>query len=477
MVTPYEQLRDWEKVAYLAARDSYNYDDDIPVFAVKPSSKFKQILRNEDYEACTREEVNRLKRLRSRRGLRGNIPLGFSFRKKSTTLQYSSVQSYDSLAVYYLGSPADLTMVLAFRGTDPCDPVRFMNYIPDTFEAECMALLRRDLRGVAVPENLRWGTLSMVRFMESNNMTWSESEQYGTRTCPDPCVGCKLMSKEDIQLRVCQKFCNFTNPLSAYPSKRRPDQNLRLWNVYQYPAFVKDDLLGGENRAQQNSDCYADRFIVGSSTDLTRRTNVSADIKHQDTAYAALYAVKTAKPRRVIFTGHSLGGSLAFNTYKIALELYSSVATRPVLYFAGFNPASLRNFDTSRLERYDDRWQERAKIHRISGDVVSFLSGKREADGGIPVTSWVTGERPLESLESQSSDTKIHGIFTFQTCPAITTDDYNVRRAQDARSPLIDPYLDIVPVFNFKGYKGNLSLTDFGPIDVTGLRKSYEGFR
>ena len=407
MSTPYSGLRYWEQLGYLAAKDSYNYDDNIPAYKLK-TGREQTIL---EYERAEKGAFDRIKRVRSRPYVRGDIRLS-----NGQTMKYHSSDSADSISVY----TTEDTLVLGFRGTDPGDPVRFMNWIPSAsaakskglpgFDEQCkkvflsMLPAKKKTREVLDEvDRFYWGSEEFNQLIYRLGGALVEREKFGTPQCPDPCSNtCNpTMTKETIQNKVCGMYCSF--PLSS-PNLQKVKGV--YWNIYQYDT----SLEGGENRAQENSDCNSDRQIVLATSTPERMSVLRRDPKHKATAKWAIDVIDkllVGKRKNVIFAGHSLGGSLAFHAYVSALEYKNSDEE---YFYVGFNAASLGNYDSVRrsLDRYDKTWRFKCAAHRIDTDAVSLDYGKL-----IPTVTYGSkfGALPV------SIDFWVHGIYVFQTCP------------------------------------------------------------
>ena len=251
----------------------------------------------------------------------------FNFLKKK--IVYLGELSTDTFGVWQIKSSS--TLIFACRGTSS-DPIRLLNFIPSTYNEKFKA-------------ELAARNLSVRQF---EDLPFSANDLYSSRayTCDSP----KLpLTRADIIEAVNAYFCRVGPSLLLYePEPRHIASNV--------------SLNGGAFYAKNFSDCKADRTILLDSS------NLKDDLKHVFVGRKALELLSTKKYNKMIFAGHSLGGSLAFHAFK---ECSIKFPEMDLTYY-GFDAAQLSNFGVSDLNRARPSWRQNARQYRMNSDIVSF---------------------------------------------------------------------------------------------------------
>jgi hypothetical protein len=276
----------------------------------------------------------------------------------------------DSVGFWYHEDTQSL--VIGFRGTDIADPERYLGFIPENFKER------------------------LDQTMEEMNPFDDKLTYNTTCNCTQP-IRCKPEeSYEDVLVKTNQSFCTFGFFHTGFD-----------YNLYGRERQTFDYALeGGKYRCLPNSDCNADQNILNGAL----KGGIENDPKHVEVSNWALSRLmdQRLKPmrecQRIIFAGHSLGGSLAFFTYLMAQNRFPSEK----LFFAGFNSGSLDNFNKFAMPL--DNWKSRCIAHRIRKDIVSFKYGDQ-----IPTIIYKRfdmddNEEPI----SQLSGPLIHGLKAFK---------------------------------------------------------------
>lgn len=400
MSAPIDDFSWWELLGYHAANDAYSYDNRLPVYIggkkTTPTAYMKSFQSTPDERA------------------------DILVRELKGTMRYRSDLSTDSVAVWTFKSrtkDSDDVLVLGFRGTDNVDPARFMNWIPEGYKQALADKMRTKYVGIKGLDNAiaKIGTGKFKALARAMGLKDTEAE-----TCGNFCdSSCAADSIEGLLGSVTNDFCTFQK-LRDPPSTRKPD-NSPYWDIYRYDVDPEDvarirswpaemALQGGVNAGHNNCDCVADRYITNGSIDayvpsrFAFGDDIRNDAKHKATAqWAHKIIAKMPSYSSIVFAGHSLGGSLAFNAYSIALWLLGRSRT---CYYVGFNPGTLRNFDNvaKHLKAYDPYWEYRAVVHRNSGDVVSMVGSSY-----VPIVTHTDSRLPKRI---PSAARYVHGITT-----------------------------------------------------------------
>jgi len=280
-----------------------------------------------------------------------------STRKSINDLDYISNLSRDSVAVFLSKGP-NKKLVFAFRGTDLCDPLRFLNYIPNDYEE----------------------TIQEIVFDETGYEGLFGSAEFNARFNEDD----KRFFLREATARYCQ--------MDSLYGLSTEEHNSKFFNV----SSDYYGLEGGYNAAP-NSDCKADNVIFKASTGVYGE-NVARDSKHIETYQWTRDVIKYVSVRfniqTIVFTGHSLGGSLALHAYLKCDDERKM--------FKAFNAASLKNFDGLH------RALNKSAIHyRIYRDTTSYLTGRY-----VPTVSYVIENADVEFTSLSNED--FHGLEMFK---------------------------------------------------------------
>jgi hypothetical protein len=282
-----------------------------------------------------------------------------SVRKSIGELDYVSKLSRDSVAVFLSKGP-NKKVVFAFRGTDLCDPLRFLNYIPNDYEE----------------------TLQEIVVENSGFLGLFGSDEFNRRFNED--------QKRAFLYQATSRYCQ----MDALYGLSTEEHNAKYFNV----ALQGGSLSGGYFYAAPNSDCKADNVIFQASTGVYGE-NVARDYKHIETSKWAQRVIDAVKVRfnieSIIFTGHSLGGSLALHAYLRCDD------ERKI--FKGFNAASLKNLDG--LHRALN--PSTAVHYRIYRDTTSYLTGRY-----VPTIAYVIEDAANEFTTLSNED--FHGLQIFK---------------------------------------------------------------
>lgn len=283
-----------------------------------------------------------------------------SFRKTIGDLEYVSKLSRDSVAVFLSKGP-NKKLFFAFRGTDLCDPLRFLNYIPNDYE--------ETIQEIVYDRTSYEGPFGDAEF----NRRFNEEE------------------RRLFLYSATSRYCKMD---SLYLSTE--EHNAKFFNVAQ-DRDLKEQLEGGYSYGAPNSDCKADNVIFKASVGIYGE-NVARDSKHLDTFKWTREVIEYAKLhfniQSIIFTGHSLGGSLAYHAYLKCDD------ERKV--YRGFNAASLKNFDG--LHR---AMNDKAIHYRIYRDTTSYLTGQY-----VPTVAYVIENADVEFASLSNED--FHPLHMFK---------------------------------------------------------------
>lgn len=425
--TPLSRFTDWEKLGYYAASEAYKYDNSLPMY---------NGILNAPIQGGP--DLQYLRSLRSNPDLRNNIEVS------GTIFRYISELSTDSVAVYF----HEGTLVLGFRGTDNIDPVRYMNWVPHEVRGNSQTFTFRDALERITNEEL--AAHNKPRIVFSNSLHWGSPQfekQFAARggrytrtdVCGIECTACTStnigLTKANILEKACALYCTFQKVGGGPPALNVPRDatSRKFFNVYRYNfdktfaernTIFQGGLVGRFNsgNCEKNSDCFADYQIrhesgVALADPLGFRNayaNIRNDEKHRQCVLCAFNAydtlVQSHSIKNIIFSGHSLGGSLSFFAYALALEKLSRVKC----FYVGFNAATLKNMNNKAkyLGSYDSDWKSRARNHRNTGDIVSFFYGEH-----VPMVEYVPIANPsLKLIPDTNSPGYIHGLDTFGTC-------------------------------------------------------------
>ena len=348
-------------------------------------SRFAYYASNESYKYDAQDVST--SPFRSSRDTRESFRVNFAGR--SFRADYVPEWSLDTVAAYVHGK----TLILAFRGTDPVDPARYLNYMPTDYEErvdDSLQKLAPRIQGDTFAK--RWAKVPFVpadSFCSCNEKRCGDT--YDT-----------VISRETILGKVNMSYCGLPS-VTAIDTARPKDVTKDRWDV----------LLGGASNASMYSDCKSDNYITYSRLTgfvfAKTSKNVASDEKHKYTNQWTQSVVAQFQKRKglnIILTGHSLGGSLAFHAY---IRLLKTVDPG-LVYYVGFDAAVLSNFNDA-VKYLPNGWTQNAIHYRMYGDGVSALFGY------VPTLTYSRGNKsPLRA----SFDNLIHGLFVFQKCPFVT---------------------------------------------------------
>lgn len=374
MSTPYETWNDICKTAWNSCVQAYMYDTQI-------------IARH--------NALNEYLKYRSTELLRHNFTVGDEF-------VYESELSTDTLCVFTCMKGKDLVVSIGYRGTDPVDPMRFLNFIPEDYDKK-------------LAQNFREAT--HLRFKDWNDTTKNPYTNY------DEAQSCKssitLSPREKVLEQTTKEYASL-NATALFSSAK---------SIQSFQRKEKHDLhwmyLQGGNRAAPLSDFIADVNI--GSTRLGSRNLAVIDEKHKAAILHTEKVVAAMTSRQsesllVILGGHSLGGSLALGSFLHCKATY----TRDIRFrFVGFNAATLVNFDEviesmpQHIFRVGHTLQIRDAIHfRNEGDFVSVGAGYGLGKW-IPTITYESSDVKktwISYIKESDTAANIHGIWSFYTC-------------------------------------------------------------
>jgi len=272
-------------------------------------------------------------------------------------LQYVPEYSSNTFAVWVEERNANSdvkTIVVAFRGTDITDPVRYINFIPTNWElllAEQIDVAHNLNKTINWPNN--YNALSpkaKIEYIRVNQNTNSFQN--------------KNVTLREMQTKALGQLTNFqicayrSSPLQTNESEIKPKVLVNNWNI----------LEGGKevptaNPSHPYSDAAADCAITAVQTNFTTGivsdkdyNKLYNDPKH---ARAATFLqavlreeVKDFSFHKIIVTGHSLGGSLGcYALLKHFINGNNKYFGDHIDYkFIGFNSGTLSNFNKLAIE-------------------------------------------------------------------------------------------------------------------------------
>ena len=292
-------------------------------------------------------------------------------------------------------------LVIGFRGTDTADPERFLGFVPTDYEEKLKSVMLQKKDLDSIPYNA-----------ECN--------------CSAP-ITCKTrLSYEDILIETTKKFCEFGIAHSGFDHKLQGRER----ETYNYDIRGGYDIKGGlRYRCTKNSDCNSDQTILNASLSIG---DIYNDLKHQEVSSWVVNKLKQKifrgrNVKHIIFAGHSLGGSLAFYTYLKVCSL--GTIDNKMLYFAGFNSGSLKNYDDFGFPT-DRTWKKRCEAHRILKDIVSLYYGNMIPTYVYKRPDTSNGEEGYRVL----SGPNVHGIKNFMCTNYEPYIEYNVSGSSPKRS-------------------------------------------
>lgn len=339
---PYNTWPETSKVAYEVAFQMYFYDKNLADYltSIDPYT----------------EHYRTTKRFREQ------------FAVRSITYHYKSLL-YDTVGIW----ESDDSLIIGFRGTST-DPLRLLNYIPVDYHQRLLANLKS--KG--------------LKFSEFINLPYMKERD---KSCDKLQFKKGKLDRNSIIAEVTGTYCTIglTTPISSPTRANKKAEYTRDIDRIKSKVFEgltglkaggQNELNGGYSHASSFSDCKADANIAFASSTNT----LNQDPKH---LFAAEFAKKIIdeykNKKKIIFTGHSLGGSLAFYAFKQCLLDYQEKNTghperKNGYYFVGFNAATLKNIDMARVSQYDtlQTWKDRAIHYRNNTDIVSYLYGETD---------------------------------------------------------------------------------------------------
>jgi len=345
MTDPYSSFRDWEKLGFHAALNVYGYDN-----TVRGTKRYRSNLNNRG--TIYLEDYTRMNYLRGGQMQINNDSVGFWYHDSSRSL------------------------VVGFRGTDTADPERFLGFIPDGYKERLNETMNAlNPLGIELPYNSFCSCDKPIR-------------------CEGP------LSYEKVLEKTTKMICDFGVFHRGFD-----------YNLYGRERQTFDYSISGGDiyRCMPNSDCNADQNILNANF----YSDITNDPKHTEVFNWVLdrlqrNVIKQIREcERIIFAGHSLGGSLALFSF---LEASQSGLFDPTkLYFTGFNSGNLKNFDKVNFPT-DQNWRDRCHAHRIRKDIVSYRYGTKVPTYTYSRPDMTSGEEPHNRL----SGPNIHGINTFK---------------------------------------------------------------
>jgi hypothetical protein len=412
MTAPYDTWNNVCKAAWNASSQSYSYDLNLIVrqaLAKNPSAS--QTSR----KVISGEALANYGKYRSNNETRKNFTLQseHSISTDRKEFVYKSEMSLDTVSVHVLSERTQDVVVLGFRGTDPADPMRLLDYIPEDYDSKLKSNYEK-----ALERPFTWDRWNSLKFQDYSRSTCTEvvEDKSDKR-------GSILSKTTELYANVGGVATNYLSDFSgsavssAITQKRRESD--KQW----------DYLHGGADRAAPYSDFVSDLLIAkGKVVESSDKNIRSIDEKHMEAARHAEKVVKyflgLGKKTIFIFSGHSLGGSLALISHircKTAFEESN-------IWYVGFNAGQLKNFDSffqkviTSKELFDHYLKQ--TIHFTNQyDIVSQgykkvgLFGYTPLAGlgsYIPVVEYFVSDAAKHYIASTHSG--VHGIWTFAEC-------------------------------------------------------------
>lgn len=358
--------------------------------------------------------TNSYNKFRSSERIRGDFDLdGRMFR-------YDSSLSSDTFTVHAAKLPHMTAVILGFRGTDTMDPMRYLNYIPDSYEAR-------------LAENFQKAT-------GFNYSDWNSKKNPFTEEMIERAEDCSISVQANAKARetiLAETNLSFASanmmPLMTLSSIKDSSQKKNGDKYWQR-------LAGG--RGAPYSDFVADSNIA--SVLIGSRNLGAIDPKHESAQKFADYILpKFTGNIEFVFTGHSLGASLAFASF-----LYAKTKYKNKMWFVGFNAATLANFEdvieemkssspsSFSTDENGNMRLDNAIHYRNEGDLISVGSGT-SAGGGfgnwVPTVTYAVPSAARGYLwwfKEADTAANIHGHWTFYKCP---------RTIKSVSSPYFNP--------------------------------------
>jgi hypothetical protein len=374
MTTPYETWNQICKTAWNSCVQAYMYDTQI-------------IARHNALE-------NYLK-YRSTDLLRHNFTVEDEF-------VYESELSTDTVCVFTCMKGKDLAVCIGYRGTDPVDPMRFLNFIPKDYDKNLAK---------------NFTEMTNLKFKDWNDIVKNPYTNYEeAKKCQS---GVSLSARERVLEKTTAEYASL-NATALFTDKR---------GIESFQRKEKNDLqwmyLQGGTRAAPLSDFIAD-VNIGSAR-LGPRNLAVIDEKHKAAILHTEKIVATIKERQsesllVILAGHSLGGSLALGSFLHCKATYGKDIR---FRYVGFNAATLVNFDEvidsmpKHIFRMGHTLQIRDAVHfRNEGDLVSVGAGAGLGKW-IPTITYESNDAKkswISYIKESDTALNIHGIWSFFTC-------------------------------------------------------------
>jgi hypothetical protein len=314
---------------------------------------------------------------------------------------YESELSTDTVCVFTCTKGNDLVVSIGYRGTDPVDPMRFLNFIPKDYDKKLAK---------------QFHELTNLKFKDWNDTTKNPFTNYEEAR---KCQSISLSPREQALEKTTKEYASLD--ASAILTTKK--------GIESFQHKEKNDLqwmyLQGGNRAAPLSDFIADVNI--GSFRLGPRNLAVIDEKHKAAILHTEKIITAIKERKsdsllIILGGHSLGGSLALGSF---LHCKASYKKDIRFRYVGFNAATLVNFDEviESMPRHIFRVGHTLKIldavhFRNEGDLVSVGAGAGLGKW-IPTITYESNDAKkswLSYIKESETAANIHGIWSFYTC-------------------------------------------------------------